>query len=124
MAWSSDICVPISRLADCIEETCVDLRETSLVTTIVGHVGDGNFHVIFLLDPENEKEFEEAKRLNVRMINRAIDMDGTCTGEHGIGIGKREYLEKELGEGIQVMRQLKNALDPHNVMNPGKVLTV
>ena len=124
VAWSSDICVPISRLADCIEETCVDLRETSLVTTIVGHVGDGNFHVIFLLDPENEKEFEEAKRLNVRMINRAIDMDGTCTGEHGIGIGKREYLEKELGEGIQVMRQLKNALDPHNVMNPGKVLTV
>ncbi len=124
MAWSSDVCVPISRLADCIEETCVDLRETSLLTTIVGHVGDGNFHVIFLLDPKNEEEFEEAKRLNVRMINRAIGMDGTCTGEHGIGIGKREYLEKELGEGIQIMRQLKNALDPHNVMNPGKVLMV
>ncbi|MEE2956287.1 MAG: FAD-linked oxidase C-terminal domain-containing protein [Pseudomonadota bacterium] len=124
VAWSSDVCVPISRLADCIEETCVDLRETSLLTTIVGHVGDGNFHVIFLLDPENEEEFEEAKSLNVRMINRAIGMDGTCTGEHGIGIGKREYLEKELGEGIQIMRQLKNALDPHNVMNPGKVLMV
>ena len=80
--------------------------------------------MIFLLDPKNEEEFEEAKRLNVRMINRAIGMDGTCTGEHGIGIGKREYLEKELGEGIQIMRQLKNALDPHNVMNPGKVLMV
>ena len=100
------------------------MRESPLLTTIVGHVGDGNFHVIFLLDPEKEEEFEEAQRLNVLMINRAIDMDGTCTGEHGIGIGKREHLEKELGDGIQIMRQLKNALDPHNVMNPGKVLTV
>ena len=120
--WSTDACVPISRLAQCIDETREDLARSSLFSTIVGHVGDGNFHVIFVLDPDRPDQFDEAMGLNRRLVARALDMDGSCTGEHGIGSGKREFLAAELGEAVDVMRAVKQALDPHNLMNPGKVL--
>jgi len=122
-AWTTDVCVPISRLADCIIETKQDNAASFLVSTIVGHVGDGNFHVIYVLDPQNPQELDEAKRLNARMIARALAMDGTCTGEHGIGLGKREHLIAEHGEtAVDVMRTIKHALDPLNLLNPGKIL--
>ncbi|NKB20183.1 MAG: FAD-binding protein [Alphaproteobacteria bacterium] len=121
-AWSTDVCVPISGLAECIEETRSDIEASSLMATMVGHVGDGNFHVIFLLDPDRPQEFAEAQKINDRMVSRAIAMDGTCTGEHGVGIGKQHCLELEFGEALAVMRTLKQALDPLNLMNPGKIL--
>ena len=93
-----------------------------LLAPIVGHVGDGNFHVIFLIDPDQPAEWDSARRINERMVLRAIDMDGTCTGEHGVGIGKRGYLAAEHGEALSVMRALKQALDPGDLMNPGKLL--
>ena len=122
VGWSTDVCVPISRLAECIAETRDDLAASDLLATMVGHVGDGNFHVIFVLDPDKPEEFDEARRVNERMVIRALAMEGTCTGEHGIGSGKIEYLAKEHGAAVDVMRTLKRALDPANLMNPGKVL--
>ena len=122
LAWSTDVCVPISRLADCIAETRSDIDESGLLAPIVGHVGDGNFHVIFLIDPDKPAERDTAHRINERMVLRAIDMDGTCTGEHGVGLGKRRYLAAEHGDALAVMRTLKQALDPGNLMNPGKLL--
>jgi D-lactate dehydrogenase (cytochrome) len=119
--WATDVCVPISRLAECILETKRDLAKTSLLAPLVGHVGDGNFHLTILVKPEIASEVEEAKRLNERLIERAIAMDGTCTGEHGVGLGKRQYLLKEHGEGLDVMRMIKDTLDPHCLMNPGKI---
>ena len=121
VAWSTDVCVPISRLADCLAETRSDIEQAGLLAPIVGHVGDGNFHVIFLIDPDQSSEWDAARRVNDRMVLRAIEMEGTCTGEHGVGIGKRSYLAKEHGEALAVMRTLKHALDPHNLMNPGKL---
>ena len=122
VGWSTDVCVPISRLAECIAETRDDLAASDLLATMVGHVGDGNFHVIFVLDPDKPEEFDEARRVNERMVIRALAMEGTCTGEHGIGSGKIEFLAKEHGAAVDVMRTLKRALDPANLMNPGKVL--
>jgi len=122
VGWSTDVCVPISRLAECIADTRDDLAASDLLATMVGHVGDGNFHVIFLLDPDKPEEFDEARRVNERMVMRALAMEGTCTGEHGIGSGKINYLAKEHGAAADVMRTLKRALDPANLMNPGKVL--
>lgn len=120
---ATDVAVPISRLADCIMETKKDLDKSFLFAPIVGHVGDGNFHTVIVFNPNNPVENEEAHRLNVSMVKRAIAMEGTCTGEHGIGIGKKEYLVPELGEGsVEVMRTVKRALDPHNILNPGKVI--
>jgi D-lactate dehydrogenase (cytochrome) len=116
--------VPISRLAECIAETRADLDQASMPTPILGHVGDGNFHVIFVLDPASPAEFAEAGRLNDRMIERALRMDGTCTGEHGIGLGKQDWLVEELGETVDLMRTVKRALDPQNVLNPGKIFTL
>ena len=121
---ATDVCVPISRLAECIVETRRDIDESFLIAPIVGHVGDGNFHVVMLLDPDNADELAEAKRLNERMVMRALAMDGTCTGEHGVGTGKMEFLTAEHGEAVSVMRALKRALDPENIMNPGKILVV
>ena len=123
-AIAADVCVPISRLAECIAETRKDLEASSVVAPLVGHVGDGNFHLIYLIDPDDAVEVAEAKRLNERMVMRALAMDGTCTGEHGIGYGKLDFLLAEHGEAVSVMRLLKQALDPDNIMNPGKVIRV
>jgi D-lactate dehydrogenase (cytochrome) len=123
-AWPTDVCVPISRLAQCIGETEADLKASTLTSGIVGHVGDGNFHVDFLIDPDKPEEMAEARRLNDRMVMRAIAMDGTCTGEHGVGYGKMDFLTAEHGEGVALMRTLKKAFDPDNILNPGKVVRV
>ncbi|WP_135080895.1 FAD-linked oxidase C-terminal domain-containing protein [Terasakiella sp. SH-1] len=120
---SSDACVPISRLAEAIMQTKQDIEESFLDGTIVGHVGDGNFHTLFAFDPDNEEELLEAKRLNGRIVERAIAMEGTCTGEHGVGHGKIDYLESEFGKGgLDLMRSIKKAMDPDNIMNPGKIV--
>jgi D-lactate dehydrogenase (cytochrome) len=121
-AWTTDACVPISRLADCIVASKQDLDESPLTGTLVGHVGDGNFHMLYLVDPDRPEELDEARRLNERLVYRAIEMGGTCSGEHGVGIGKMRYLPKEHGEGLDAMRAIKQALDPKGLMNPGKIL--
>jgi D-lactate dehydrogenase (cytochrome) len=120
--WSTDVCVPISRLAECILETRKDVDASGLTAPIVGHVGDGNFHVVMVLDPQNTEEVERCSAFNERLLMRALGMDGTITGEHGIGYGKRKYLRAEHGEAVDVMLLLKQSLDPLNIMNPGKVL--
>ena len=120
--YATDVCVPISRLAECISETRADLSASTITAPLVGHVGDGNFHLIYLIDPDKPEELAEAKRLNERMVLRALAMDGTCTGEHGIGYGKIDFLIAEHGEAVSVMRLIKQALDPKNIMNPGKVI--
>jgi D-lactate dehydrogenase (cytochrome) len=123
-AVTTDVCVPISRLAECVVETEDDLRGSPLPCPIVGHVGDGNFHVAILIDPARPEEFSEAERLNRRIVERALRMGGTCTGEHGIGLHKMDFLMEEHGsDAVDVMRALKHALDPHNLMNPGKIFT-
>lgn len=119
--WATDVCVPISRLAECILQTKEDLQGSFLKAPLVGHVGDGNFHLGFRVMRDDPRDLAEAERLNERLIMRALAMDGTCTGEHGIGLGKRKYLEAEHGEGVNVMRLVKQALDPGNLMNPGKI---
>jgi len=116
---TTDVCVPISRLAECIVATRTDLDRASFPAVMVGHVGDGNFHVQCLLAPE---QMAEADAFAERLVERAQGMGGTCTGEHGVGSGKKKYLEAEHGEALEVMRTLKRALDPENRMNPGKVL--
>ena len=121
-AVTTDVCVPISRLAECVEETERDLVASSLPCPIVGHVGDGNFHVAMLLDPNRPEEREEAERLNRRIVERALAMGGTCTGEHGVGLHKMDFLLDEHGaDAVDVMRAVKHALDPRNLMNPGKI---
>jgi D-lactate dehydrogenase (cytochrome) len=120
-AMITDVCVPVSRLAECLRETKADLDSARLIAPIVGHVGDGNFHVLILVDRTNAEEMTRAKQVHRRMVERAIAFDGTCTGEHGIGIGKIDFLEQELGDAVDVMRSLKGALDPANLMNPGKI---
>ena len=122
--WATDVCVPISRLAECILETKKDLKKSFLTAPLVGHVGDGNFHLGFLINRDDPKEIAEAERLNERLVMRALAMDGTCTGEHGIGLGKMKFLIAEHGEAVAVMRQVKKALDPQNIMNPGKIFTL
>lgn len=124
VGWPTDVCVPISRLAECILETKKDLEGASIPGPILGHVGDGNFHVVFVLDPNNPAEAAEAEALNARLVRRAIDMDGTCTGEHGIGLGKQDWLVEELGDAVEMMRILKRAVDPDDLFNPGKIFTL
>ena len=120
---TTDVCVPVSRLAQCIAESIEEMNAATVPWGIVGHAGDGNFHVAFVLDMDSPEEVAEAEGFNERMIARALAMDGTCTGEHGIGIGKRRYLEAEHGAaGVAAMRAVKQALDPLGIMNPGKVL--
>ena len=122
---STDVCVPISRLSDCLVETQKDLDASSLPIVVAGHVGDGNFHLGILFDPQKPGELDEAKAIYERLVERALSMDGTCTGEHGIGLGKVKHLVAEHGEQtVSVMRDIKRALDPDNLMNPGKVLQV
>ncbi|MBN9496130.1 MAG: FAD-binding protein [Alphaproteobacteria bacterium] len=122
--WATDVCVPISRLADCIVETQADLEASFIPAPIVGHVGDGNFHLCFVLNMDDPKEVAEANRLNDRLVARALSMDGTCTGEHGVGYGKIDFLTAEHGEAVSLMRMIKKSLDPDNIMNPGKIVRV
>jgi D-lactate dehydrogenase (cytochrome) len=121
--FPTDVCVPISRLAECIAATNEDIARVSIPIALFGHVGDGNFHLVVLVDPDNPKEMDEAAWISSRVVERAIAMEGTCTGEHGIGLGKRKYLAKEHGDvAVDVMRALKQALDPQQLLNPGKIL--
>ncbi|WP_245754044.1 FAD-binding oxidoreductase [Aquisalimonas asiatica] len=117
----TDVCVPVSALADCIADAQRELERLPMPGTILGHVGDGNFHVILLCDPESADDYARAKAFNERLVERALALDGTCTGEHGIGMGKMPFLQAEHGDAVAVMRSIKAALDPHNLMNPGKV---
>jgi D-lactate dehydrogenase (cytochrome) len=122
-SWTTDVCVPISRLADCIRETKADLATSPLVGPLVGHAGDGNFHLIFPVHPEDPGEMAEAERLTERLVTRALSMGGTCSGEHGVGLGKMKFMAREHGDdALDVMRAIKSTLDPHNLMNPGKLL--
>ena len=121
--WTTDVCVPISRLADCIRETKADLAGSPLVGPLVGHVGDGNFHLVMPINPDSPGDMAAAEHLTDRLVARALAMGGTCTGEHGVGVGKIKFLEAEHGrDALDVMRAIKQALDPRNLMNPGKVL--
>jgi len=121
--FPTDVCVPISRLAECIAKTSADIAQVSIPIALFGHVGDGNFHLVVLVDTDNPKEMAEAAWISERVVERAIAMEGTCTGEHGIGLGKRKYLVREHGEtAVAAMRAIKAALDPDNLLNPGKVL--
>jgi len=122
--WATDVCVPISRLAECIAETKSDLAQSSIPSALVGHGGDGNFHLVFMIDPKRPEEIAEASRLNDRMVARALEMEGTCTGEHGVGYGKMDFLCAEHGEAVEVMRTIKRAIDPDNLMNPGKIVRI
>jgi len=122
-AVSTDVCVPISRLAECVRETMDDVKSYIVPVPLLGHIGDGNFHLMFLIDPAKPEEIEIAKSFNKRLIERALRMEGTCTGEHGIGLGKQDSLRAELGDDvIDVMRDIKRLFDPENLMNPGKVV--
>ncbi|GAA0807343.1 FAD-binding oxidoreductase [Psychrobacter piscatorii] len=120
-ALSTDACVPISRLAECVSETAKDIEASGMIGPIVGHVGDGNFHVLLLVDANNPDEVATAEDIIGRLATRAIEMDGTCTGEHGIGQGKQKYMEQEHGNALMLMRAIKSALDPKNILNPGKI---
>ncbi len=120
-ALSTDACVPISRLAECVSATAKDIEASGMIGPIVGHVGDGNFHVLLLVDTDNPEEIATADGIIERLAMRAIEMDGTCTGEHGIGQGKQKFMDQEHGNAIPMMQAIKLALDPHNILNPGKI---
>jgi len=118
---STDVCVPISRLTECVELTRIDMEEHGIMSPMVGHVGDGNFHCLPLTMPDDDKMQQAITDFSKRLSKRAIDMGGTCTGEHGIGQGKQAYLLDELGDTVDFMRQIKTSFDPNNIMNPGKI---
>src|SRR5690606_26325365 len=119
--FTGDICVPISRLAESIVAARADIDASPLIGQIVGHVGDGNFHTAYLVDPGDPAELAEAERLADRLVERALEVGGTASGEHGIGIGKLKHLRQEHGDAVDIMKRLKAALDPHGIMNPGKM---
>jgi D-lactate dehydrogenase (cytochrome) len=122
---STDTCVPISRLAESINESIAEADTAGIPYWVVGHVGDGNFHLSWLIDPDDPQEFATIERLGVQMVERALRLEGTCTGEHGIGLHKMRYLVEEAGDGtVALMRQIKRALDPKNIMNPGKMFAL
>lgn len=122
-ASTTDVCVPISRLAECIDAATKELEAASFPSTIVGHVGDGNFHVLMLVDPDSQAEWEESERINHNLVRQAIQADGTCTGEHGIGLHKMQFMAEEHGQdALDLMRSLKIAFDPNNILNPGKII--
>ena len=123
-AWTTDVCVPISRLAECVLETKADNEGAPFPICLVGHAGDGNFHLLYVLDPDSAPELERARVLNERMVMRALAMGGTVSGEHGVGFGKMKYLEAEHGLALETMRTIKRALDPDNRMNPGKMIDI
>jgi len=120
--YVTDVCVPISQLALCVLETKRDIVASGLIAPIVGHVGDGNFHLVILVNPDDASEVARAAALNEKVVRRALAAGGTCSGEHGVGCGKLGYMHAEHGEALSVMRALKTALDPHGLMNPGKVV--
>ena len=120
----TDVCVPISRLAECIARTQEELKVNRLTSPLVGHAGDGNFHLSIMVDMDDPDELKRAKALSETMVEQALACGGTCTGEHGVGMGKMRYLEAEHGEALEAMRAIKNALDPQNIMNPGKVVQI
>jgi D-lactate dehydrogenase (cytochrome) len=122
VGYVTDVCVPVSELADCIRLTLEELESTTIPAPVFGHVGDGNFHVVFAIERDNQNELAEVERLNDRIVALALERGGTATGEHGIGIGKLDALEQEHGDAIHVMRTIKQALDPLGILNPGKVL--
>jgi D-lactate dehydrogenase (cytochrome) len=120
---ATDVCVPISRLAECVTATQADIAESRIIAPIVGHVGDGNFHLTMLVDLADADEVERAEGLSGRLVERALSMDGTCTGEHGVGQGKIKYMVAEHGAAaVAVMASIKRALDPQNILNPGKMI--
>ena len=123
-SMSTDVCVPISKLAQCILESKKDLESNNIIAPMVGHVGDGNFHLLMLCDPNNNEEMKKFKEFNDRLVRRAIEMGGTCTGEHGIGFGKKEYLKIEHPTNIEWMKKIKIAFDPNNIMNPNKIIDI
>lgn len=118
----TDVCVPISRLVECIVATKADIEKAPFFVSLNGHAGDGNFHLALLVDPVNEDEIRIAQTINTRLVHRALEMEGTCSGEHGVGLGKQKYMHIEHGEALDVMRSIKQVLDPKNIMNPGKLL--
>ncbi len=121
IAMSTDVCVPISRLAECVEDTCRDIEESGIIAPIVGHVGDGNFHTLPIALPEDTEAWTRIQAFVERLSERAIAMDGTCTGEHGVGQGKMKYLRQEMGSAVDMMIAVKQALDPNDIFNPGKL---
>jgi len=124
-AISTDTCVPISKLADCLLDSVAEADASGLPYFLVGHVGDGNFHFGYLIDPHNAQERQIAEALNHKLVSRALALEGTCTGEHGVGLHKMDFLLTEAGSGaVDMMRAIKHALDPHNIMNPGKIFTL
>jgi len=123
-AFVTDVCVPLSRLAECVSATHADIEASGLIAPIVGHVGDGNFHTQVMVDVENPEEIAAVEAFNARLLERALQMDGTCTGEHGVGSGKIKYVAKEHGLGTATMAAIKKALDPHNILNPGKIVAL
>ena len=124
-AISTDTCVPISRLADCLLDSIAEVDATNIPYFLVGHVGDGNFHFGYLIDPNSPEERRIAEELNHKLVSRALDLEGTCTGEHGVGLHKMDFLITEAGDGaVEMMRTIKRALDPKNIMNPGKIFTI
>ena len=122
--WPTDVCVPISRLTECIQQTRADVDASGVIAPMVGHVGDGNFHLLLLVNTDNPDEMATAKGINDRLVRRAIAMGGTATGEHGIGYGKLAYMALEHGASLGLMRQVKMSFDPKNIMNPGKVVAI
>jgi D-lactate dehydrogenase (cytochrome) len=121
-ALSTDVCVPISRLAECIVETAKDIEKASMPIPLFGHVGDGNFHCVILVDPNNPADVDEAKAFNVRVVKRALAMEGTCTGEHGIGHRQAVLSRRRAGRGGRPDARLKRTFDPENLLNPGKIV--
>ncbi len=121
-AFVTDVCVPISRLAECVSQAREELDKRALPGVTIGHVGDGNFHIQIFVDPSKEAEMAKCEEFLEALVFNALAMEGTCTGEHGIGLGKMKFLQAEHGHGLKVMRQIKAALDPKNIMNPGKIV--
>jgi D-lactate dehydrogenase (cytochrome) len=121
---TTDVCVPISRLAECVTQTQKDIEDAGLYGPIVGHVGDGNFHAAMSVDLDDPVEVAKVEEVAEKMVIRALAMDGTCTGEHGVGLGKLKFVGLEHGHGAQIMRAIKMTLDPDNIMNPGKIVSI
>lgn len=123
-SMTTDVCVPISNLTKCIIETKKEIKEKNIIAPLVGHVGDGNFHLLILCNRNDKEHFKKVQEFNENLINRALKYEGTCTGEHGVGIGKKNYLMKEHGESLSMMKIIKKNFDPKNIFNPGKILNL